>query len=179
MRVSDLACDSANGSSCTNSISSALSPVHHPAIISLDINLLAASGVIVHDAAFLSASSIQEMISDVGFDATLVSSDMVDRPGGMRRARLAIQGMTCASCSSAITKSLQQLPGVQRSRIDALSNSGMVWYEPALSVKAIVQAVEDAGFDAEVVEDTVEGTESKGAQEERTVNVRVRGVFCG
>lgn len=67
----------------------------------------------------------------------------------MKRLDLVIGGMTCAHCVSQVSKALGALPGVVVHGVGV--GSASVSYEPAaLSPEAVIHAVEDLGYTAEV-----------------------------
>lgn len=64
---------------------------------------------------------------------------------------LSIGGMTCASCSNTITDILNNLPGVTEVVINLIAHSGFVTVDSEDRVKLVVESIEDAGYEAEVV----------------------------
>ncbi|THH32721.1 hypothetical protein EUX98_g1470 [Antrodiella citrinella] len=64
---------------------------------------------------------------------------------------LSIGGMTCVSCSNTITEALQELPGVSDVTVNLLGSSGSATVKGGEYVKAVVEAIEDAGYEAEVI----------------------------
>ena len=64
---------------------------------------------------------------------------------------MSVGGMTCASCTNTITDALQALPGVSNVAVNLLGNSASVNVDGSDRVKAVVDAIEDAGYEAEVV----------------------------
>jgi heavy metal translocating P-type ATPase len=66
---------------------------------------------------------------------------------------LTIGGMTCGSCSSAITKAIQEMEGVESVKVDLLSNSCAVLYTGNMDYsKEVQETIEDIGYEAEVTE---------------------------
>src|ERR1700749_830946 len=63
------------------------------------------------------------------------------------RAELSIVGMTCMACVSCITRAVEELPFVQSFDVSLLTNSATVSFEGRHHAEAIVQTIEDAGFD--------------------------------
>ena len=64
------------------------------------------------------------------------------------KATIGITGMTCSSCVSSITHAVQQLPWVTSININLLTNSGTVVFHGKDRVAEVIEAIEDAGFDA-------------------------------
>lgn len=66
------------------------------------------------------------------------------------RATIAISGMTCSSCVSSITRTVEELPFVRSINVNLLTNSGTVVFEGREHLEEIVESIEDTGFDASV-----------------------------
>jgi Cu+-exporting ATPase len=67
---------------------------------------------------------------------------------------LAVEGMTCGNCARHVTEALQAVPGVRSAAVNLEGKRASVkWAQPAdQNDKALVHAVEAAGFEAKVVE---------------------------
>src|SRR5215471_9463219 len=63
---------------------------------------------------------------------------------------LRIDGMTCAACAARIEKSLNRLPGVSAS-VNLATERARVRVAPGQPAQSLVEAVESAGYGAEVV----------------------------
>ncbi|MCJ1402556.1 hypothetical protein MMC11_005776 [Xylographa trunciseda] len=64
---------------------------------------------------------------------------------------LSIGGMTCASCTSAITHALDDLDYVQSTNVDLLTNSARIQFSGDKSnANLLVGIIEDIGYDAEI-----------------------------
>lgn len=75
------------------------------------------------------------------------------------QASIAITGMTCAACVGSITRMVEQLPYVRCIAVSLLTHSASVDFEGKENVEAIIEAIEDAGFDANL--DNLEETNDK------------------
>ena len=65
--------------------------------------------------------------------------------------RLPIEGMTCTSCVSRITRAVRKLDGVQSARVDLGSDSADVAFEPSrTSLLAIAEVIRRAGYEAQL-----------------------------
>jgi Cu+-exporting ATPase len=104
-------------------------------------------------------------------------------------ATLSIEGMTCSSCVGNVTKTLQEIAGVERADVSLIGHSASVQFRnhdsECLSQK-LVEAIEDAGYDAQLM-----GVQPKTAQIEilsprrnsaavapRTVSIKIEGMHC-
>lgn len=62
-----------------------------------------------------------------------------------------VEGMTCSGCVKSVDSAVSQLQGVQSVDVDLEGNKASVTYDAStVAVEAIVEAIEDAGFDASV-----------------------------
>ncbi|KAH7069246.1 E1-E2 ATPase-domain-containing protein [Paraphoma chrysanthemicola] len=68
-------------------------------------------------------------------------------PSASYKATLAISGMTCSSCVSAITHAVQILPNVQSINVNLLTHTGTVVFNGKNRCDEVVSAIEDCGFD--------------------------------
>ena len=196
--------------SCSSNIGNALRADGR--VISANVNLLESSGTIVHSSD-LTDSEIIQTIEDLGYDTELVSFtvEQIDTPAsaqaravskaeptGSVKTTFSIEGMTCASCSNAISTALRPLEGIQKINIDILRNSAVIVHSSSLSVEKIAEAVEDVGYGAsEVLSEPISisstlTNSTSGAGfgsgdsdgdgfrqiEFRTVQVRVNGMYC-
>ncbi|CAN1810111.1 Copper-transporting ATPase RAN1, partial [Linum perenne] len=76
----------------------------------------------------------------------------VGEDGGMRRIQLRVTGMTCAACSNSVESALRGINGVVSASVALLQNRADVVFDPSLVKDDDVKnAIEDAGFDAEVL----------------------------
>ena len=66
------------------------------------------------------------------------------------KIEIAIEGMTCAACSSRIEKVLNRLPGVQAS-VNLATEKANISFDPAQTTPSrMVQAIEKAGYQVPV-----------------------------
>ncbi|KAL9084090.1 MAG: hypothetical protein Q9165_008228 [Trypethelium subeluteriae] len=86
---------------------------------------------------------------------------------GILKAEVSIIGMTCSACTGAITEAVQALKFVRSINVSLITNSAIVEFEDRQNAKAIVETIEDTGFDAilENVHDV--GPEAKANRESR------------
>ena len=73
--------------------------------------------------------------------------------------QLLIEGMSCASCVSRVEKALAQVDGVQQARVNLAERSALVIGSP--QPEALVSAVVNAGYGAEVIGDESERREKQ------------------
>jgi Cu+-exporting ATPase len=104
---------------------------------------------------FMQVEDIIEAIEDAGFDAEVLPDSAVSQPKSQKAlsAQFRIGGMTCANCVNSVEGILRKLPGIKGAVVALATSLGEVEYDPsAISKDEIVQAIEDAGFDAEFLQ---------------------------
>jgi Cu+-exporting ATPase len=98
---------------------------------------------------------IVEAIEDAGFEAEILPDSAVSQPKSQKAlsGQFRIGGMTCAACVNSVEGILMKLPGVKRAVVALATSLGEVEYDPtAISKDEIVQAIEDAGFEAALLQ---------------------------
>ncbi|WP_318389268.1 cation transporter, partial [Enterobacter sp.] len=71
--------------------------------------------------------------------------------------QLLLSGMSCASCVSRVQHALQGVPGVTQARVNLAERSALVM--GSASAAELVNAVEKAGYGAEIIEDDIKRRE--------------------
>lgn len=100
---------------------------------------------------------IVEAIEDAGFEAEILPDSTVSQPKPHKTlsGQFRIGGMTCAACVNSVEGILKKLPGVKGAVVALATSLGEVEYDPsAISKDEIVQAIEDAGFEAAFLQST-------------------------
>jgi Cu+-exporting ATPase len=95
-------------------------------------------------------------------------------------AALSIAGMTCAACILSINEGVQGLRFLEDVSVSLLTNSATVTFVgPKDNVDQIVERIEDRGYACHV-ENIAEvgGLQEDDEQAERTVMIRIAGMFC-
>lgn len=64
----------------------------------------------------------------------------------MKKLKLSIEGMHCASCASNIEKSLRKVAGVKEASVSLMLKKGTVEVEDSVSEDEIKKAVSRAGY---------------------------------
>ncbi|WP_264289447.1 copper-exporting P-type ATPase CopA [Duffyella gerundensis] len=80
-----------------------------------------------------------------------LTAENSELPADQHGHQLLIEGMSCASCVSRVERALQGVSGVQQARVNLGDRSALVIGE--VSPQSLVAAVQQAGYDAEVVDD--------------------------
>lgn len=67
----------------------------------------------------------------------------------MNTITLNIGGMTCGGCVSSVTKVLENLNGVEKAEVNLENANAVITFDDGkIQTAALIEAVEDAGFDA-------------------------------
>ncbi|CAN6200854.1 unnamed protein product [Urochloa humidicola] len=144
VRVTGMTC-----SACTSAVESAVSA--RRGMRRVAVSLLQNRAHVVFDPALAKVEDIIEAIEDAGFEAEIIPDSAVSQPKSQKTlsAQFRIGGMTCANCVNSVEGILKKLPGVQGAVVALATSLGEVEYVPsAISKDEIVQAIEDAGFEA-------------------------------
>ncbi|KAM0719863.1 hypothetical protein Q7P37_003998 [Cladosporium fusiforme] len=170
---------------CTSAVEGAFKDV--AGVKSFSISLLSERAVVEHDADILSPEQVAEMIEDTGFDAEIVESKQAQSVEGVAKSRrrsekrklvtttVAIEGMTCGACTSAVEGGFKETDGLVQFNISLLAERAVIVHDPEkLSTAQIVEAIEDRGFDASVITSVEEGVQTSSSN--ATVLLKVYGL---
>ncbi|KAJ0980831.1 hypothetical protein J5N97_009086 [Dioscorea zingiberensis] len=95
----------------------------------------------------------------------------------LRTIQVKVTGMTCSACSNSVESAITALQGVQAATVSLLQNKAHVVFDPRLvKAEAVKNAIEDAGFEAEVLPDS-NSTSSK-PQKTLSGQFRIGGMTC-
>ncbi|KAI0092721.1 heavy metal translocatin [Irpex rosettiformis] len=174
--------------SCVNTITRCVSDL--PGVSEVAVSLLGNSAtVVVDDKSRVDA--VVEAIEDAGYEAEVVSvqSDAETKThrveeqsrnnfDGPFHLVLSVGGMTCSSCTTTITTLANETPGVSQIAVSLIGKSATAVIERKDTADQLAQAIEDAGYEVEIV--SIEPVEGKKDQQDelRVVDIHVEGMFC-
>ncbi|KAG0451593.1 hypothetical protein HPP92_015687 [Vanilla planifolia] len=96
---------------------------------------------------------------------------------GMGRIQLRVTGMTCSACTSAVEVAVGRVPGVVHVTVSLLQNKANVMFDPNKAKEEDIRtAIEDAGFEAEVLSDS--NSVQSRSQRFLTGQFRIGGMTC-
>lgn len=130
--------------SCSNSIESALGKLK--GIESATVSPLQGQAVVKYVPELISAKKIKEAVEDTGF--------LVDEfpEQDIAICRIRIKGMACTSCSESVECALSMIDGVKKAVVGLSLEEAKVHFDPNVtSTSRIIEAVEDAGFGADII----------------------------
>ncbi|KAK4992097.1 Cu(2+)-transporting P-type ATPase [Elasticomyces elasticus] len=171
---------------CTSAVEGAFKDV--PGVKSFNISLLSERAIIEHNAELLPAEKLAEIIEDTGFDAKVLETKsepqrIVRRAGrrkslkndGLMTTTVAIEGMTCGACTSAVESGFKAVEGMVQFNISLLAERAVIVHDPTKLYSAkIVEIIEDRGFDAKVLSSQEEGIQTSSSSS--TVQLKVYGL---
>ncbi|KAJ3679286.1 hypothetical protein LUZ60_017297 [Juncus effusus] len=100
---------------------------------------------------------------------------------GIRKIQLKVTGMTCSACTGSVESAVRALDGVATASVSLLQNRAHVVFDPLLvKDEEIREAIEDAGFDAEILpESSLQPPKnSKSQHKTLTGHFRITGMTC-
>ena len=171
--------------SCVGTITNILEPVDY--VDSVNINLLANNGVVHFSGPRSNVDLILEAIEDAGYDASLVeiheiqskASDALSTAREVFKLAVSIDGMTCSACVGSITRGLKELAFVSTINIDLLSNKGIIEFEGESNKAAIVEKIDDLGYNVKELQcEALVGSGKRQESTERFVTISVEGTYC-
>ncbi|KAJ5190541.1 uncharacterized protein N7498_009526 [Penicillium cinerascens] len=146
---------------CTSAIEGAFKGVDGAGDVS--VSLIMGRAAVQHDPSILSPAKVAEMIEDCGFDATVLSTEdqtksaytgtLDGRTSRSSKTTLAIEGMTCGACTSAVESGLKEVEGVNSVEVSLLSERAVVDHNAEIiPSEQLAEIIEDRGFGARVLE---------------------------
>ena len=164
LSVTTLAVEGMTCGACTSAVEGGFENVH--GVKSMSISLLSERAVVEHDPSFLSPEDIAQIIEDRGFGATLLET-RTSNPQPIKASRgkasdpmhaelttttVAVEGMTCGACTSAIEGGFQGVHGLVQFNISLLAERAVIIHDPMkLSTARILEIIDERGFDGKVL----------------------------
>ncbi|CAK7895464.1 copper-transporting ATPase [[Candida] anglica] len=131
--------------SCSATVTEALEKL--PGVSQASVSLITEEAMVYHDSSVTSAT-ICETIENCGFDAKQIKSGTSSPMNTI--TNIAIGGMTCASCTSAITDALEGNKDVVSVSVSLLTEEASITHHSSLTSSEIKQIIEDCGFEATI-----------------------------
>ncbi|KAI1815532.1 heavy metal translocatin [Poronia punctata] len=166
--VTTVAVEGMTCGACTSAVEGGFADV--TGVRHFSISLLSERAVIEHDASLLPTEKIIEIIEDRGFGATLIDSEEakptkgptleLDLQPSVATSTIAIEGMTCGACTSAVEGGFTGLDGIIRFNISLLAERAIITHDPTkVPAEKIVEMIEDRGFDAKILSTTFDSAD--------------------
>jgi copper chaperone CopZ len=130
---------------------------------------------------------VLETIKDIGYEADVASIQPLNprtttfEMDGPLRVTFSVGGMTCAACSSTITRLLSGQEGITDVSVNLIGSSASLVVKSKEMITEVQEVIECAGFDASVA--SVEPLQvtpnaAEVSRGQRTVALRIEGMFC-
>ena len=95
------------------------------------------------------------------------------------KTELAIEGMSCASCSAAVERAVKKLEGISLAQVNLATNTGSFAYDPALvSLTQIKSAITNAGYIPKDIEGEKTRKEQEARRTDETGRMRLRLIIA-
>ncbi|KAJ5544800.1 ATPase P-type K/Mg/Cd/Cu/Zn/Na/Ca/Na/H-transporter [Penicillium sp. DV-2018c] len=145
---------------CTSAVEGAFQRVD--GVQDVSVSLIMGRAAVRHDPSVIEPTKIAEIIEDCGFDAVVLSTDEHRTPNAATSSlptprlsvtNLAVEGMTCGACTSAVESGLNGVPGVNVVDVSLLSERAVVEHDSdIITPEQIAEIIEDRGFGARVLD---------------------------
>ncbi|KAF7715420.1 Uncharacterized protein PECH_007914 [Penicillium ucsense] len=182
---------------CTSAVEGAFKGVG--GVSDVAVSLIMGRASIQHDPSIVTPARVAELIEDCGFDAEVLSTEEPRETSNSNHGAtepristttLAVEGMTCGACTSAVESGLTDVAGVISVSVSLLSERAVVEHDDGvIGAAQIAELIEDRGFGARVMEtktasgasqQPVEQASSTGNKTGHMVTtVAIGGMTCG
>jgi Cu+-exporting ATPase len=144
---------------CAQTIQKALSKAE--GVTEARVNLTTETAYVEYNDELTSEEKLKEVIKNTGYDVT----------EEVETSTIRIGGMTCASCSQAITKSLINTEGVKDANVNLATEKATVSFDPEkTSYTEIKKAIEDTGYQVLEREDKKARFEEEALKEQKKLS---------
>ncbi len=151
--------------SCVGAVERALTVV--PGVTRVAVNLAAERGTVDYDPAVAEPGAVIRAVANAGYAPTV------------EKVTVPINGISCASCVTAIENALRQAPGVLVATVNFATNAATVEFVPATTTVADVRAaIREAGYEPLEVPDGV-GADHERVAREREIHLLRRKLLVG
>ena len=160
--------------SCQAHVAKAVKAV--PGVLEAEVNLITGRMTAETDDAPDMARKIVDAVKNAGFTAEVVE----ESPAPVKTAKCVFQvgGMRCASCQAHVAKAVKAVPGVLEAEVNLITGRMTVKCDGAPDMpRKIVDAVKNAGFTAEVVEESpAAASEPETVEQPKTLPKKVAAI---
>lgn len=182
--IATLSIEGMTCSSCVSNVSRALEDLSF--VHAARVSLVTHSAKVDYQArsAQEKTGDVLEAVADAGYEASIqdIEENGSSNDGASKSqqdewvAMFAIQGMTCSSCVANVTKAVEALGNVREVGINLVQHMGTVTIQYKAQAEKVREAIEDAGYDAQLIEVDLRGEQEK--ETSRTVSIRIEGMHC-
>ncbi len=134
-----------------------------PGVTSATVNLATERLTATYDPAVADVAAIAAAVKSAGYEPMPLEAAAPAGSDSVGKVTLAVMGMTCASCSAVVEKTLGKLPGVGKASVNLANETAAVEFDPAIvGIDDLVGAIRGAGYDAIVKVEAPLGTATGG-----------------
>jgi P-type Cu+ transporter len=170
---------------CTSAVEGAFKNV--AGIKSFSVSLLSERAVAEHDLEIIQPDKLAEIIEDAGFECSVLSTEYA-QAGASQSTRsnqqlstqnvlsttVAVEGMTCGACTSAVESGFKDVDGVVQFNISLLAERAVIIHDPTkLTTSQVAEIIEDRGFGATILASAELTTRSSSSS---SVNLKIYGL---
>ena len=124
-------------SACSAAVSRAVNKLD--GVNTADVNFATETLRVSYDESKLDFNAIKAAVERAGYGLV--------EPQALKRAELGVDGMTCASCSSAVERALRKLDGVEEPSVNLATNRAAFSYDPTkVKLAQVREAIAKAGY---------------------------------
>ena len=153
-------------SACSAAVARAL--LKTDGVNSVEVNLATETLHVLYDESKLGFDQLQAVVDRAGYGLV--------PPQTLKRAELGVEGMTCASCSSAVERALKKLDGVSEASVNLATNRAAFSYDPTkVKLAQVRAAITRAGYTPLdlATEDTRDAEQEKREKALRLMRLRL------
>jgi Cu+-exporting ATPase len=145
--------------SCVRSIENTLKNLSGINPDTITVNLLMSNAIFEFDENIIKPEQIKQAIIDSGFNVEDIKIEKkYNEPLTINKeyhdtiTKLAVSGMTCASCISTVQYSLESSPGVEYAHVNLLTGEANIKHDlNKIGPRDLIKIVEESGFGAELI----------------------------
>lgn len=145
-------------SSCTGSVENAIRDLG--GVDSVQVSLMTNQAIVEHNGE-VTPELLKNTVDDIGFDASVVKSEVlafVDKNSIFNtsmnkniKTSVSVLGMTCSACVESVSGAIRELPGIKLVEVSLLTEEAVVEHTSEISAKAIIDQIDDIGFEARLL----------------------------
>lgn len=161
-------------SMCSSTVHKAL--VEIPGVKSVNVSLSTNLATIEYEpSSECNPESLSDTIESIGYDVNDVILPQTEKVSPTKTVAIAVGGMTCSMCSSAVHKAMTEIPGVKSVNVSLSTNLATIEYEPSseCNPESLADTIECIGYNVnDVILPQTENARTK------TVAIAVGGMTC-
>ncbi|MGX7091798.1 heavy metal translocating P-type ATPase [Hutsoniella sourekii] len=163
--------------SCVQTVQKSLQET--PGVTEAQVNLTNNQAQVTYDPEAVSSDQLKQIVADAGYH--LLSNKDLAQASTKGHQSFQITGMSCASCAQTIQKAVNQLDGVNQASVNLANNTLVVDWIDQVRPEAVEKAVQEAGYQAELVlssTDLYQEGQARREQEVQQLKKRLIAMAC-